>query len=164
MQNPSPFSSPPIPTPDGSFSPVQKLKLPMDRSDWQTAPKIVKGWAYPIARLGIFLWPFIIALGLWEIHRRGHFGIMTGTTAYAMMLIYALLFVTDIWLTSNIKKGVSAAWTVQLIKSCFGVLNSLRYIVLPGKTHFSGVIGLAIGAYILSQWFKPETKAWFGKS
>lgn len=52
MQSNSPFSTPPpIPTPDGNFSPVPRPETIMDRSDWKTAPVIVKGWAYPLTWL-----------------------------------------------------------------------------------------------------------------
>jgi hypothetical protein len=63
--------------------------------------------------------------------------------------IYALFFGGAIWLNRALKKGAPAAWVVQIIWSALGLLG------FP--------LGTLIHGYILSQWFKPETKAWFGK-
>ena len=58
MQNQSPFSTPPpIPTPDGNFSPF-KSETMMNRNDWKTAPVIVKGWSYPL------MWLLMVLLGV----------------------------------------------------------------------------------------------------
>ncbi|MBV9867085.1 MAG: hypothetical protein JO316_17155 [Abitibacteriaceae bacterium] len=67
-----------------------------------------------------------------------------------MAFFYGLLLAVDIWLNRALKQGTPAAWTVQIVLSALGLCG------FP--------IGTLIHGYILSQWFSPETKAWFGLS
>lgn len=66
------------------------------------------------------------------------------------LIVVALIFAMFAWLNRALKNGKPAAWTAQIVVSVFGLLG------FP--------LGTAVHAYILSQWFKPETKAWFGKN
>jgi hypothetical protein len=153
MQTPN--NIPPIPTPDGNLPPVT---LGGVRGDWQSAPAVVRSWAYPLTWLGIVLLPFVI-LGTFAMLRQ------LGAPAmnYLMLLFFAFLFSADVWLNLNLKKGTPGAWTVQIAVSALIILNSLVNAVTGGSV-VGGLAGLAIHGYILSQWFSPETKAWFGRS
>ncbi len=132
---------PPIASPDGNVVPLPLV--PTARGDWKTAPKIVRSWAYQLTWLGIVILPFIIFGALFSARSMG-------SERITIAVLYAILLAVDIWLNRALKKGAAAAWTVQIILSCLGLL------AFP--------LGTAIHAYILSQWFKPETKAWFGQS
>jgi len=137
-----PFNSPPpIPTPDGQIQTMPASTAA--RGDWQAAPKIIKGWAYPLTWLAIVLFALFIVVALVsrDIPVTGKLG---------LALLYAVFLAISIWLNRALKKGVQAAWTVQIIVSVLGLLG------FP--------LGTLIHGYILSQWFKPETKAWFGMS
>ena len=102
-----------------------------------------------LAFVGMVFTPLLILMGI--------FGLASSPRVQAslpynitLLTFYFLLFAASAWLRFALKKAVPAAWTVQLVLSCLGVLG------FP--------IGTLIHGYILSQWFKPETKAWFGKS
>lgn len=144
MQSPQqPFSSPPIPAPDEQYVPSTLLTGPRD---WKSAPQIVKSVAL-LAFVGMVFTPLLILMGI--------FGLTSSPRVQAslpynitLLTFYFLLFAASAWLRFALKKAVPAAWTVQLVLSCLGVLG------FP--------IGTLIHGYILSQWFKPETKAWFG--
>lgn len=84
------------------------------------------------------------------------FALMTAAQAPGMhdnaapMLIVLILNMaacaTTVYL---INRRDQAAWTWAL------VLAALSLTSIP--------IGMAVGIYILNSWFKPETKAWFGR-
>ncbi len=132
---------PPIASPDGNVAPLPPASTV--RGDWKSAPKIVRGWAYPLTWLGIIILPFILAGSLLS-------GNASGAARVGVAVLYGILLGGDIWLNRALRTGNRAAWTGQIVLSCFGLLG------FP--------LGTAIHAYILSQWFKPETKAWFGQS
>jgi hypothetical protein len=138
MNEPNPL--PPIASPYGGGTPIQPP--PLQPKEWANAPKIVKGWAYPLTWLGIIFLPLVI--------------IMTFVTAkdpieaVIAAILYGILFCVDIWLNINLKRGTRAAWTGQIVLSAFGLLG------FP--------VGTLIHRYVLSQWFKPDVKAWFGQS
>ncbi len=158
MQNNSPFSAPPpIPTPDGNLPPLQPRDMTMNRSDWKTAPSIVRGWAYPLTWLGIVILPFAI-LGTMALISRA------GAMAILLLSFFVALFAADIWLNRNFKKGTPAAWTLQIVLSSLSIIGLPISLLTRGGNPIGGVVGFLIHAYLLSQWFKPETKAWFGKS
>ena len=158
-QNPSPFSSrPPLPTPDGNVFPPDPTTL-LQRGDWKSAPVVVKGWAYPLTWLGIIGFPLGI-LEAWVRLSR------SGVAALVLLILCVVLFAAVVWLNRNFKKGTTAAWLVQIAVSSFSILNlpiSL-FVFLHGGNPINGIVGFLINGYILSQWFKPETKAWFGKN
>ena len=158
MQSNSPFSTPPpIPTPDGNFTPVQPQATIMDRSDWKTAPSIVRGWAYPLTWLGIVVLPFAM-LGTMALISRA------GIIAVLLLAFFVALFAADIWLNQNFKKGAPAAWVLQIVLSSLSVLSLPISLLTRGGNPIGSIVGFLIHGYILSQWFKPETKAWFGRS
>ncbi|HEX8833254.1 MAG TPA: hypothetical protein VF719_03600 [Abditibacteriaceae bacterium] len=134
-----PFTTPPLPTPDGQTrtTPVATI----ERGDWKSAPPVVKGWAYPLTWLSIIIFGMILIASLFTNDRS--ISDKVGGT-----VVCGIILAISIWLNQALKKGVRAAWTVQIIASAFGVLG------FP--------VGTLIHGYILSQWFKPETKAWFG--
>jgi uncharacterized membrane protein YeaQ/YmgE (transglycosylase-associated protein family) len=141
MQN-QPFqqpNQPPLPTPDGYLPPVVSIQT---GGDWKSAPKIVKNWAYQLTWVVLFFLTIGLLAGLfsvWESAGEKVFGVVfTG--------LIAALF---LWLGRALKNGAPAAWTVQIIVSVIGLL------FFPFWT--------LVNIYVLSQWFKPETKAWFGK-
>lgn len=144
MQSPqSPYSQPPIPSPDGNLPPVAPV---VSNGDWQSAPPIVRGWAYPLTWLAIVVFPILILVSLMG----GDKDLSSPGERIILAAIYALFFGGAIWLNRALKKGAPAAWIVQIIFSALGLLG------FP--------LGTIIHGYILSQWFKPETKAWFGQS
>ena len=132
------FNQPPIP------DPFQQQPVPQLASrDWKSAPPIVKGWAYPLTWLGIIILPLIIIAAIAGVGDN-----QSTFERIAAAGLYSVLLAVDIWLNRALKKGTSAAWTVQMIISILGLCG------FP--------VGTLIHGYILSQWFKPETKAWFG--
>ena len=135
----SPNSPPPIPTPDGQMSPPAAFAL--TRGDWHNAPKIVRGWAYPLTWLAIVVLAIFVVVALFS-------GDMPLSGKLGLAAFYGVFLAINIWLNGALKKGVQAAWTVQLIMSILGLL------AFP--------LGTLIYGYIPSQWFKPENKAWFG--
>jgi hypothetical protein len=136
----SPTNHPPIPTPDGSYVPGPALSA---GGDWKAAPKVVKNWAYHLTWLAIVLMPIVAIAAVMT-------GPMTVGAALGMILFYSAVWATNIWLNRSLKKGAPAAWVVQIVISVLGLL------AFP--------VGSAIHGYVLSQWFKPETNAWFGRS
>ncbi len=109
---------------------------PVVIGDWKSAPKIVRNWAYQLSWLGIIFLPLLIVVGLFSSQR-----------SILVVVLYAALWGVDIWLNRALKKGAQSAWVAQIILSILGLL------AFP--------VGTAIHAYVLSQWFKPETRAWF---
>ena len=136
------FGHPPIPSPDqlpSDFTPTSIQR------EWKDAPKIVTGWAYPLTWLSIVVLPLIIAaifLGMMEKE--------SPAERAGMAIFYAVLWGVAIWHNRALKRGASYAWPVQIILSILGLCG------FP--------VGTFINIYILSQWFKPETKAWFGQN
>jgi hypothetical protein len=123
--------------------PPYRQPLPVTaQREWRNAPPIVKGWAYPLTWLAIVVFPILIAVVLVN-------GDLEAAGRLFLGGLYSCLFVLSIWLNRALKRGLSAAWVVQLVMSVLGLLG------FP--------IGTLIHGYILSQWFKPETKAWFGQ-
>jgi hypothetical protein len=130
---------PPIPTPDGHVQPAPAAAP--TRVDWQNAPPVVKGWAYTLSWLSI-IGCAIFLLVTW-------FGEdVEVVEKIVMSVLYGGFFALSIWLNRGLRHGKRAAWTVQLVLSCLGLLG------FP--------LGTMINGYILSHWSKPETKAWFG--
>ena len=146
-----PYSAPPIPSPYGG----QPGFAPGQRGDWSTAPKVVKGWAYPLTWLGIIVLPMLIGVLLLSGANFG-MGPSIGSPPTSAVergvaaLLYGVLLGVNIWLNRALKAGKPAAHTVQTVLSCLGLL------AFP--------LGTAIHIYILTQWFRPEVKAWFGRS
>lgn len=132
------FNQPPIPDPFQTTT-----ALPVIARDWQSAPPIVKGWAYPLTWLGIVVFPLLIIAVLATGGNS-----QSPAEGIAAAVVYGVFFVVTIWLNRALKKGTAVAWTVQIILSVLGLCG------FP--------VGTLIHGYILSQWFKPETKAWFG--
>ncbi len=157
MKDQSPFSTPPpIPTPDGNFPQAQPQNTTMTHDDWKTAPSIVRGWAYPLTWLGIVILPLAM-LGAGILIKTA------GTTGILLLLFFLALFVADVYLNRNFKKGTPAAWIVQIVKSSISII-SLPINLLSHGNLIPAMIGFALHTYILSQWLKPEVKAWFGRS
>ncbi len=157
MKDQSPFSTPPpIPTPDGNIPPSQNSTPFGSRSDWQNAPSVVRGWAYPLTWLGIVVLPIVGIATLALVGRTGGAGVL-------MLLFLAALFAADVYLNRNFKKGTPAAWIVQIVKSSISII-SLPINLLSHGNLIPVMIGFALHTYILSQWLKPEVKAWFGRS
>ncbi|HEX8236489.1 MAG TPA: hypothetical protein VF600_11070 [Abditibacteriaceae bacterium] len=136
----TPTNHPPIPTPDGSYVPAPALS---SGGDWKAAPKIVKNWAYQLTWLAIVLLPIVVIAAVFTSP-------MPAGEAAGLILFYSVLWAVNIWLNRSLKKGAPAAWVTQIVISVLGLL------AFP--------IGTLIHGYVLSQWFKPETKAWFGRS
>ena len=137
--NEQPRAPIPAPTPEPGFAatPVRVSE------DWKDAPVVVKGWAYVLTWLAIIVLPLVIVATFF----------MEGQDSaekVPLALFYLALWGVEIWLNRALKKGMQAGWIVQIIISVLGLL------AFP--------LGTLIHAYILSQWFKPETKAWFGQT
>jgi hypothetical protein len=129
----------PIPTPDGR---VASEPLPsVNHGDWQSAPPVVRSWAYTLALLGMLGSILLVLAGFFSPE------LLDGRVGFIVMGF--VLFGISLWMRKAIRQGVPAAWTVQIILSALGV--------------FSFPIGTLIHGYVLFHWFKPETKAWFQK-
>ena len=63
-------------------------------------------------------------------------------------IVYSFFFPLYVWLLIALKRGVRAAYYVQMIVAIIGLIG------FP--------LGTLINGYILYKWFRPETKAWFG--
>jgi hypothetical protein len=131
---------PPIPTPDGRVAP-QPVPV-YDRTNFKTAPQIVKTCGGSIAifniLLGLVLTPMGLIPDLDPMIRVALFG---GGLAWLTL---------NIWHIIGLRKGNPTAWIVQIILSVLGI--------------FYFPFGIIIHTYILIYWFKPEIKAWFGKA
>jgi hypothetical protein len=107
---------------------------------WENAPKIVKGWAYPLSWLGIIFGVFAVLVGPFVVDEA------VPVRAF-LVLFWGAVLALLVWLNRGLKRGTQSAWTVQLILSIVGLLG------FP--------LGTLINGYILSQWSKPEVKWWF---
>jgi hypothetical protein len=130
---------PPIPSP---FEPLPEAGEPVARTEWKDAPKVVRGWAYPLTWLSIALLPLVI-LAVMLNSDSGNLAERIGQA-----VLYFLLWAVAIWQNGALKRAAPSAWITQIILSVLGLLG------FP--------LGTIINGYILSQWFQPETKAWFG--
>ena len=143
---------------------------PSQRDTWQNAPVVVRGWAYSLTWLGmVFSLLLLIILGLTYLGRsvaiqEGRPVTGSNATGAGFVLISIALFVVHLWLNRGLKRGVTAAWVTQIILSGFVILTSLLNVISPNVNLVVPLISIAVHAYILSQWFDLETKAWFGKT
>ena len=82
-----------------------------------------------------------------------------------VFLVFLVTFLAvNSWLNRGLLSGKAAAWVTQLVLSTLAFALSLLNITSPRFNPILPIIIIAIHGFILSQWFKPETKAWFGKS
>jgi hypothetical protein len=126
----------PIPAPDA----LQTVVV-ANREDWQNAPIVIRGWAYTIAFLGMLAGAVMSVMGLFNDDSMAE---------KAGGLIFCILFFAGmLWQRTGLRRGTGAAWTVQIVLSALGLL------AFP--------LGTLVHGYILSKWFKPEVKAWFGQ-
>jgi hypothetical protein len=130
---------PPVPSP---LDPPLEAGEPAVRGEWKDAPKVVKAWAYPLTWLSIVLLPLVI-LAVMLNSDAGNLAERIGQA-----VLYFLLWAVAIWQNGALKRAAPSAWITQIILSVIGLLG------FP--------LGTIINGYILSQWFQPETKAWFG--
>jgi len=114
-----------------------------ERRDWQSAPKVVTGWAYQLTWLAMV----VTAMGVIFVPLADQ---MSPAEKFVGVLFYAVLLGLNVWLNRALKRGLPAAWRTQVALSTLGLVG------FP--------LGTLIHGYILSQWFKPETKDWFGVS
>lgn len=68
----------------------------------------------------------------------------------SILIVFAPIALANIFLITSLRKGNPVAWHVQMVLSLLGLLG------FPIQT--------VIHALVLSKWFKPDTKAWFGLS
>lgn len=130
---------PPIPKPDGSIS---KNDLIQTSGDWQCAPKLVRIWAYYLAVISIaLLAAMLIGAALTTNDLKFY-------DRSIVLGFFVLPLSINIWLAISLRNGGKTAWVLQVIVSFTGL------ITFP--------IGTILHAYILSRWFRPETKSWFG--
>lgn len=143
MQGNSPFTNrPPLPTPDGNVFAPEPTPI-VARGDWKSAPFVIRCCAYPLTWLGIIIPPCFVLFVFFQKSPVSEEKIFL--TVLAGLCAFFAISLNDVLLT-----GKHSGWIIQLIVSVLGLLW------FP--------IGTAINTYILSQWFKPETKAWFGKN
>lgn len=153
MQDPS--FRPPIPTPDGRSAPMPPPVY--GPGDWQGAPPVVKGWAYPLTWLGIVLQPFIL-IGLFAA------GSILGRTQIPLIFITCVLLAMQIYLNRTLKKRVPTAWNAQIALSIGVIVFQTWSIATNGSRSAASIVGILIHVYILSQWFKPDVKTWFQRA
>jgi hypothetical protein len=135
----------PAPIPDPFQRPPQ---MPQTPRDWKNAPSVVRGWAYPLTWLGIIGMAIFIGVSLLGYSDPANAQPAPMIERVIEAAVYSVFLAATVWLNYALKKGIAAAWTVQLIFSILGLCG------FP--------LGTAINVYILSQWSKPEVKAWFG--
>ena len=136
----SPYSGPPVPSPDGQ----QHYSAPLPtRGDWKSAPLAVRGWAYPLTWLVMIFSPCVMLVGVFDNSK-------SGAEKIGVVVISSVAWAIQFWHNRNLKSGARAAWPTQIVLSCLGL--------------FFFPLGTAIHIYLLSQWAKPEIKAWFGRS
>lgn len=117
--------------------------------EWQNAPRIVRD-ARLVNGLGVILCLLgVLAMVLTTLGgERGGDAPNDPVTAFVLLAVYGGIAVLLMWLIRSLKRGLAAAWTVQMVLSILGLLG------FP--------LGTIIHGMILSRWFQPETKAWFG--
>lgn len=146
MQNPqNPYQPPPIASPDGRVAPppIPNAANSVVRGDYKTAPPIVKS-ARALALLTIIVGALFLVGALMIIDSTG------SIEASARPLLLSILCVgMGGWLSFGHRQGQSVAWTGQVVLSAIGL------------TGFP--IGTLIHGYLLSKWFAPEVKAWYGR-
>lgn len=132
MENPTP----PIASPQGAPGVPAVVDSP---KNWKTAPVVIRGWAWQIAALSAAFWALVF------------FGILGADAPIPNKIggaIFAALIIgANVWLLKAFKTRQKAAWNLQIVLSILGL--------------FGFPLGTLIHGYILSQWFKPQTKAWF---
>lgn len=111
---------------------------------WSNAPSGVRD-ARALAWLGMIFSGLLLPVVIWLLASDGS---LMGSPGFLTFFVSALYFPIYIWLLSGLKRGVKAAYYVQLVIAIIGLLS------LP--------IGTLINGYILFKWFRPETRAWFG--
>jgi hypothetical protein len=135
---PNPSQALPIPLPEGlPPSPVPVVKS----GDWHSAPLVVRSWAYTLAFLSmwiVFLFGALSLIGPEPMPQK------IGITIFCLAL-----FAVFLWQRKKLQNSAILAWKLQILLSILGL------IWFP--------LGTLIHGYILSQWFKPEVKAWFGQ-
>lgn len=131
---------PPIPSPFEPLRPATVSVLQGPRV-WKDAPQIVKSVRL-LTLLAVCGLPLLIGFSFMSEKDIAEKIVLSG--------FFCVLWVFQIYMLFALKNGAKPAWIIQIIISCLGL------------TGFP--VGTLIHAYILSHWFKPETKAWFGKS
>ncbi|MDF2441758.1 MAG: hypothetical protein JWN98_2742 [Abditibacteriota bacterium] len=109
MQPPS--TPPPIPVPDGSGA----YTPPTVRGDW--AAQVVRNQAYPLTWLGIIFWPFVAIVGLFDDSND------TNAMATVLAIVFVGLLALNIWLNRALKRGNRAAWPINIVVCCLGLLG-----------------------------------------
>ena len=132
------YSPPPLPDPQNT-SPF--LPTGAQGGHWKSAPPVVRNWAYQLTLLGLIFLPVVIFVAFT--------GMRGAAPNLPMAVAWSILWCVDLWLNRALKRGDANAWNVQIVVSALGLL------AFP--------VGTLIHAYVLSQWFKPETKRWFGR-
>ena len=136
QQNPSEPNPAPIPYPEA----LPESNLPTG-GNWSTAPIVIRGWSYQLALLSMFatiLFCVVNGFGNDPLGEKIFVSVV-------MVFVFAFFF----WLRKAIRQGAKGAWVSQI------VLSGLGLLAFP--------LGTLVHGYILSQWFKPEVKAWFGQ-
>ena len=111
---------------------------------WTNAPSGVRS-ARALAWLGAFF-SGILSIVFVVLLFSG--GVKGANFSIINMAVYSIFFPFYIWLLFGLKRGDKTAYYGQMVISIIGLIG------FP--------IGTLISAYILYQWFRPETKAWFG--
>lgn len=133
----NPAARPPIPFPGAlPAAPVQIS------GDWQSQPKVLRKEAYQWALL--VMWGSAIIGGLCVLGAAE-----TNAERINFALFFGFWFLISLWQRKALRRGGKGAWQLQVVLSVLGLLW------FP--------IGTIIHGYILSQWSKPEVKAWFGQ-
>ena len=149
MPDPNSPWGPPIPPPDGSRptpgpGSYQPYRASVDRSSFKNAPAAVRSARF-LTVLGTAGALFLIFFGFMVSGDRNANGLGMGMIALATLGLGL-----NVWLHFALTKGTKAAWTAQIVVSILTIISLPRIVLL-----------LIAHAYLLSQWFKDETKAWF---
>lgn len=112
---------------------------------WNAAPQIVKGARF--VNIFSFMLLFLITLAVLSVALGD---VQAGDLPMILTISTLCVVLTGVffWLAIALRNASKAAWTAQIVVSSIGLL------LFPPGTIIHG--------YILSKWFQPETKAWFG--
>jgi len=142
------LNRPPIPAPKAFIS---TTSVAAARPDWSHAPSVVRNWAYPLASLVKIIFLLIVLIRLFYSVMLAPTALRHPVFALSVAILCFFIYITVLFdrLQTMFKKGDPTAWNAQIVLCVLGVL------VFP--------IGTLAYGYILSQWFSPETKEWFGR-
>lgn len=109
---------------------------------WNSAPDVIRLWAYYFSCFVAFVVTvgvLLLVCGVIDI---------SDELKHVAIPFYAGISLFHAWHIFSLRRGAAVAWWVQVFISAWAVWGFPLFTI--------------IHCIIFSQWFKPETKAWFG--